>query len=82
VSLSKSNSIITTGSFADDPSVVAGFDRDDLRRRVLDDAAVCVFDVNLAVHEEADVRVHAELGAHDRLHVPRPAEARRGRSSA
>ena len=33
---------------ADDPAVVARFDRDDLRRLVLDDAAVGVFDVNLA----------------------------------
>ena len=30
-----------------------------------------------AAREEADVRVHAEIGADDRLHVGRPAEAGR-----
>ena len=60
---------------ADDPAVVARLDRDDLRRLVLDDAAVGVLDVDLAAREEADVRVHAELGADDRLHVHGPAEA-------
>src|SRR3954451_17554114 len=52
---------------ADHPAVVPRFDRDNLRRLVLDDAAVGVLDVNLAAREEADVRVHAEIGADDRL---------------
>src|SRR5438552_6578038 len=61
----------------DDPSVVPRLYRDDLRRLVLDDAAVGVFDVDLAAREEPDVRVHAEIRAGDRLHVLRPVKARR-----
>src|SRR5262249_60962023 len=62
---------------ADHPAIVPGLDGDDLRRAVLDDAAVGVLDVDLAAREEADVRVHAEVGADDRLHVDRPAKAGR-----
>src|SRR6187549_1674264 len=39
---------------ADDPAVMTRFDRDDLRRLVFHDAAVGVFDVDLAAREEAD----------------------------
>jgi len=62
---------------SDDPAVVTRLDGDDLRGLVLDDAAVGVLDVNLAADEKANVRVHAEVGANDRLHVDRPAEPRR-----
>jgi hypothetical protein len=62
---------------ADHPAVVAGIDRDDLRRLVFDDAAVGVFDVNLAVGQEPDMGVHAEVGLDDRLHIDRPLEPRR-----
>lgn len=62
---------------ADDPAVVTRVDGDDLRRPVLDDAAVGVFDVDLPVREKADVRMHAEVGTHDRLHVHGPAESGR-----
>src|SRR5262245_59856299 len=54
---------------ADDPAVMSRLDRDDLRRLVFDDAAVGVFDVNLAARQEADVCVHAEVGAGHRFHV-------------
>ena len=77
VSPSKSNSIEHDRLFADHPAVVPRLDRDDLRRLVLDDAAVGVFDVNLAAREESDVGMHAQLGADDRLHVHRPVESRR-----
>ena len=55
--------------------VVPWVDGNDLRRLVLDDTAVGVFDVNLAAREKSHVGVHAELGADDRLHVHRPAKA-------
>src|SRR5919109_3948585 len=64
------------GLAADDPAVMARFDRDDLRSLVLDDAAVGVFDVNLAASEESDVSVHAQIGADHRFHVDGPAESR------
>jgi hypothetical protein len=58
--------------FADDPSVVSWFDRHDLRSTMLDDASVRILDVNLAVDQKADVRVHTQLGADHGLHVYRP----------
>ena len=75
VSRSKSNSIMHHRFLAHHPAVVTGVDGDDLRRPVLDDAAVRILDVDLAVHEETDVRVHAEVGADHGFHVHRPAEA-------
>jgi hypothetical protein len=48
---------------------------DNLRRLVLDDAAVGILDVDLTVREEADVGVHAEIGADGWLHVHRPPES-------
>src|SRR5262249_47305679 len=59
---------------ADHPPVVARIDRDDLRRLVLDDAAVGVLDMDFAAGQEADMGVHAEVRADRRLHVFRPAE--------
>src|SRR6266568_4743670 len=59
---------------ADHPAVVAGIDRDDLRRLVLHDAAVGVPDVDLAAREKADVGMHAECGTDYWLHVDGPAE--------
>jgi len=63
--------------FADDPAVMAWFDGDDLRRFVLDDAAIRVFDVDFAVREKSGVGVHAEIRADDVLHILRPAETGR-----
>ena len=54
---------------ADDPAVVAGFDGHNLGRLVLHDTPVRVFDVDLATDEEANVRMHTEVGADGRLHV-------------
>ena len=54
---------------ADDPPVVSWLDRDDLWSTMLDDASVRILDVNLAVDQEADVRVHAQLRADHRLHI-------------
>src|SRR5450759_4404382 len=62
---------------ADDPAVVAGFDRDDLRRDELERAAVGVLDVDPAAGDEPHVRVHAEVGADLLLHVRGPAKAGR-----
>ena len=61
--------------FADDPSVVTGFDCQELRRGVLDDTAVAVLNVDRALREEPDVRVHAEIGSADWLHIFRPSES-------
>jgi hypothetical protein len=60
---------------ADDPAVVARFDRHDLRRFVFHHAAICIFDVDFSVGEESDVGVHAEVGPGNLFHVDRPAEA-------
>ena len=54
---------------ADHPAVVPGIDRDDLRRLEFDDASVGVLNVNLAVRQEPDVGVQAQVGADDRPHV-------------
>src|SRR6187455_844929 len=62
---------------ADDPAVMSRLDRENLWGFVLDDAAVGIFDVDLAADEEPDMRVHAEGGSHDWLHVHRPSESRR-----
>jgi len=62
---------------ADDPSVVFRLDRDDLRGLAFHAAAIRVFDVNPSASEEADMRVHAVVGADDRFHVDRPPESRR-----
>ena len=59
---------------ADHPAIMPGIDRNDLRSLVLDDAAIRVFDVDLAPREKADVRVHAEVRPDGRFHVHRPAE--------
>ena len=62
---------------ADDPAVMPRVDRHNLRSPVLDDTTVGVFDVDLAAHEEPDVRVHAEVRPDNRLHVDRPSESDR-----
>src|SRR5262245_12051037 len=61
----------------DDPAVVTGFDGHNLRRPVLDDAAVRIFDVDFAVRQKTRMRVHTEIRADDMLHILRPAESRR-----
>ena len=62
---------------ADDPTVVARLDRHNLRSFVFHHAAVGVFNVDFATRQEADVGVHAEVGADDRFHVDRPAKPAR-----
>jgi hypothetical protein len=61
---------------ADDPPIVAGLDGDGRRGSELLHAAVRILDVNLATHEESDMRVLAAVGLGDRFHVGGPAEAR------
>ena len=61
---------------ADDPTIVTRLDRHNLRRLVLHNTAVGVFNVDLATRQEADVGVHAQVGADDRFHVDRPAKSR------
>ena len=62
---------------ADNPTIVPGLDGHDLRRLVLNDATISVFDVDLSARQETDVRVHTELGTDNRFHVDRPSESRR-----
>src|SRR5271165_2243158 len=62
---------------ADDESVVAGLDAQHLRGTEVEDAAVGKFHVNLAPSQETYVRMHAEVGSDQRLHVLRPAKAHR-----
>src|SRR5688572_28440442 len=62
------------GCVANHPAVMARLDRQELRRAVLDHTAVSVFDVNRSPCEKPYVRMHAERGSADRLHVFRPAE--------
>jgi hypothetical protein len=56
---------------------VARLDRHDLRCDVVERTAVPVLALDVPAREEADVRVHAEVGSHGGLHVRRPAEAGR-----
>src|SRR5215471_19764678 len=60
---------------ADYPAVVPGLDRDDLWSPVFHDTSVLVLDVDFPLGEEADVGVHASVGADDWLHVLRPPES-------
>ncbi|MGD0777861.1 MAG: hypothetical protein ABSC05_34170 [Candidatus Solibacter sp.] len=59
---------------ADDPPIVRRLDHDDLWGHKLRGAAVRVLDMDLAAGQEADVGVHAKIGADDRLHVGGPAK--------
>src|SRR5918994_1975274 len=49
----------------------------DLRGDVFERTAVCVLTLNMAARQKPDVRVHANVGADDWLHVGRPAKAGR-----
>src|SRR6266576_5748591 len=64
-------------SVADDPTVMARRDLDNLGRFVFHDAAIAVRDVDFPGGEEAGVCVHTETGSDHRFHVDRPAESRR-----
>jgi hypothetical protein len=64
------------GLITHNPAVVTGFYGDDLRRRELQCAAVRVAYVYLTAREKANVRVHAQFGSHDWLHVRGPAKSR------
>jgi hypothetical protein len=65
------------GPFADDPTVVSGFDCNNLWRFEFQQASVAVFELELSADEESHVRMHAQLGPDDRLHVLRPPESSR-----
>ena len=56
------------------PTVMTGFDRDHLRCAEFQHAAVSELHVDLAARKKPHVRVHAPVGAHQGLHVLRPAE--------
>jgi hypothetical protein len=63
------------GSFlARNPGVVTRLERKHRWGFMLERAAVGVRTLDPAAREEADVGVHAEIGAHFRLHVLRPSE--------
>ena len=57
-------------SYGGDNSVVAGLEHDNARGCVLETAAVGILTVHAPAREEPHVRVHAQIGADDRLHVP------------
>jgi len=61
----------------DHPTIVSRFDGNGLRRGELKSASIGILNMDLAAREEPDVRVLAEFGADNGLHVARPAESRR-----
>src|SRR5688500_18737201 len=63
------------GLVADDPAIMARFDRDDLRRLALHATAVRILDMDASTRKEPDVRMHAQIGADDWFHVDRPPES-------
>jgi hypothetical protein len=60
---------------AHNPTIVAWFDRQDLRSLVFHDTTVGIFDMDRALGQEADMGVHAQVGPHKRFHVGRPPES-------
>jgi hypothetical protein len=60
-----------------DPAVVSRLNDDDLRRGEFQGAAVRELNVYAAAGQEAYMRVHAEFGASDLLHLGGPAESGR-----
>ena len=60
---------------ADDVTVVTGGDGNDRRGSINLDASVRVFDVDAALHQKADVRVHAVIGTDVRFGIPGPSIA-------
>ncbi len=65
------------GFVAGDEGVVSRFDDNSLRGAEFDDASVGVLDLETSSREEPHVRVLAEFGAEEWLHVGGPAETRR-----
>jgi|ERR1051326_3230655 hypothetical protein len=61
----------------DNPSVMTGLNRDNLRRRKFQRAAIGILNVDLAAREKSDVSMHAKISARDPLHVSGPAKSRR-----
>ena len=59
------------------PAVMSRLDHNRLRCSQLQSAAVGVPNVNLTLSQETNVRMLAQISAHDRLHVLRPIEPRR-----
>jgi hypothetical protein len=60
------------GFVSHNPAIVPRLDRDDLWSYELQSAAVCILNVDLAAGQETDVRVHAQIGSGDGLHVGGP----------
>ena len=63
------------GLLAHDPTVMARFDRHNLRSSVFHNAPVGVFDVDFAARQEADVGMHTQIGPDNGFHVHRPAKS-------
>jgi hypothetical protein len=59
------------------PAIVSGLDHDHLRRGKFANTAVGEFHVDASARQEADMGVHAEVGADDGLYVFRPPESDR-----
>ena len=59
------------------PPIMAGLNGNHLRSGELQSAAVRVLNMDLATGEKPDVCVLAQIGAHNRFHVSRPAETGR-----
>jgi hypothetical protein len=56
------------------PPVVPRLDGDDLRSHKLQNASICVLNMDLAPGKEAHMGVHAKFTADDGFHIDRPAE--------
>jgi hypothetical protein len=63
------------GLAAHDPPIVSRLNNHDLRSFELRGAAVRILDMHLAMRQETDVRVHAEIRAGDPFHVFGPAKS-------
>ena len=66
-----------SGLVSFNPAIMPGLDGDHLWSCELQDAPVCILNVDLTVDEKSDMRVLAEIGADDRLHVRRPSKSGR-----
>jgi hypothetical protein len=63
------------GVVANNPRIMPRIDAHDLRCDEFIRAAIGILDMDLAPREEADMCVHAPIGANQRFHVRGPAEA-------
>jgi hypothetical protein len=60
-----------------DPCIMAWFHHHHVRRDKVEGAAIGIRALDVATGQKADVRMHAERGAHEGLQVGGPAKARR-----